>query len=82
MSIGQKLKAARWSLLLVIIAAALVAGYWSWANSGVQQPIAFLHNIITKGGAAVGKAPMMPPFAQLKEQEVNDVVAYIRSLAK
>ena len=43
---------------------------------------AFLHNIITKGGAAVGKAPMMPPFAQLKEQDVNDVIAYIRSLAK
>jgi mono/diheme cytochrome c family protein len=42
----------------------------------------FLHNIITKGGAAVGKAPMMPPFAQLKPQEVDDVVAYIRSLAK
>ncbi|MGE5306546.1 MAG: c-type cytochrome [Alphaproteobacteria bacterium] len=44
---------------------------------------AFLHNIITKGGAAVGKAPMMPPFgSQLKEQDVNDVIAYIRSLAK
>jgi mono/diheme cytochrome c family protein len=42
----------------------------------------FLHNIITKGGAAVGKAPMMPPFGQLKPQDVDDVVAYIRSLAK
>jgi mono/diheme cytochrome c family protein len=44
---------------------------------------AYLHNIITKGGAAVGKAPLMPSFSsQLKEQDINDVVAYIRSLAK
>ena len=44
---------------------------------------AYLHNIISKGGAAVGKAPLMPPFSsQLKEQDINDVVAYIRSLAK
>jgi mono/diheme cytochrome c family protein len=42
----------------------------------------YLHNIIAKGGSAVGKAPMMPPFAQLKQQEVDDVVAYIRSLAR
>lgn len=44
MTIGQKLKAARWwPLVLVIIVAALVACYWSWADSGVQQPIAFPH---------------------------------------
>jgi mono/diheme cytochrome c family protein len=43
---------------------------------------AYLHNIISKGGAAVGKAPMMPPATQLKPQDVDDVVAYIRSLAK
>ena len=42
----------------------------------------YLHNVITKGGPAVGKAPMMPPFGQLKPQDVDDVVAYIRSLAK
>jgi mono/diheme cytochrome c family protein len=42
----------------------------------------YLHNVIIKGGAAVGKAPMMPPFGQLKPQDVDDVVAYIRSLAK
>ena len=42
----------------------------------------YLHNVIAKGGPAVGKAPMMPGFKQLKDQEVDDVVAYIRSLAK
>lgn len=43
---------------------------------------AYLHNVISKGGPAVGKAPVMPPFAQLKDQDVDDVIAYIRSLAK
>lgn len=43
----------------------------------------YLHDIIAKGGPAVGKAAMMPQFgSQLKEQDVNDVVAYIRSLAR
>lgn len=39
-------------------------------------------NVIVKGGAATGKSPLMPAFSQLKAQEVNDLVAYIRSLAK
>lgn len=44
---------------------------------------AFMTNIIAKGGAAVGKAPLMPPFAsQLNDQAIKDVTAYIRSLAK
>jgi mono/diheme cytochrome c family protein len=43
----------------------------------------YLTNIIGKGGAAVGKSPLMPPFSsQLKEQDIKDVIAYIRSLAK
>jgi mono/diheme cytochrome c family protein len=43
----------------------------------------YLTNIIGKGGAAVGKSPLMPSFnGQLKDQDIKDVIAYIRSLAK
>jgi len=42
----------------------------------------FLFEIISKGGQAVGKSPFMPAWGnQLKEQQVRDVIAYIRSLA-
>lgn len=42
-----------------------------------------LTNVVTKGGAAVGKSPLMPSFnGQLKDQDVKDLIAYIRSLAK
>ena len=41
-----------------------------------------LTNAIVKGGAANGKSPLMPGFTQLKDQEVKDLVAYIRSIAK
>ncbi len=44
---------------------------------------AALTNVIAKGGVAVGKSPIMPSFnTQLKDQDIKDVVAYIRSLAK
>jgi len=44
---------------------------------------ATLTNVIAKGGPAVGKSPLMPPFnGQLKDQDVKDVIAYVRSLAK
>ena len=43
---------------------------------------AALSNAIVKGGAATGKSPLMPAFGQLKDQEVKDLVAYIRSIAK
>lgn len=43
---------------------------------------AALTNAIVKGGAATGKSPLMPGFSQLKDQEVKDLVAYIRSVAK
>jgi mono/diheme cytochrome c family protein len=42
-----------------------------------------LIDVIKKGGAAVGKSPLMPPYgAALKDQDVQDVVAFIRSLVK
>ncbi len=40
-----------------------------------------LFEAIQKGGAAIGKSPLMPPFGdQLKEGQIRDLVAYLRSL--
>lgn len=42
----------------------------------------YLMKIISKGGPAVGKSPLMPPFGgSLKEQEIKDVISYLKSLA-
>jgi mono/diheme cytochrome c family protein len=43
----------------------------------------YLFDLIQKGGAAVGKSPLIPPFgSKLKDGEIRDVVAHIRNLAK
>lgn len=43
----------------------------------------YLFDLLQKGGAAVGKSPMMPPFgSKFKEGDIHDVIAYLRSLAK
>src|SRR3990172_5871143 len=43
----------------------------------------YLFDLIQKGGAAVGKSPLMPPFgAKLKDADIRDVIAYLRTLAK
>ena len=40
-------------------------------------------NVIKNGGPAVGKSPLMPPFgATLKDGDIANVIAYIRSLSK
>ena len=42
----------------------------------------FLLEIISKGGSGVGKSAMMPGWGgQLKESQVRDIVAYVRSMA-
>jgi len=42
-----------------------------------------LFKVIAKGGAAVGKAKTMPAYeGKLKEKEINDLVAFVRSLAQ
>lgn len=42
----------------------------------------FLLDIISKGGSAVGKSAMMPGWGgQLKENQLRDIVAYVRSIA-
>lgn len=41
-----------------------------------------LHRVIAEGGTAVGKSPLMAPWGgALGDQGVNDVVAFVRTLA-
>ena len=55
-------------------------------NDGVvmnQLPDKLLFEIISKGGQAVGKSPFMPGWGnQLREKQIRDVIAYVRSLAR
>ena len=40
-----------------------------------------LLKVIKNGGASIGKSPLMPPWgASLKDDQINDVIAYIRAL--
>ncbi len=42
-----------------------------------------LLTVIKKGGPAIGKSPLMPPFgASLKDDQVDDIAAYVRTLAQ
>ena len=42
-----------------------------------------IFDVIKKGGQAVGKSPLMPPWGgQLSDKEIQDLVAYIRTLAR
>jgi mono/diheme cytochrome c family protein len=37
--------------------------------------------VIKNGGASIGKSPLMPPWgASLKDDQIQDVIAYIRTL--
>ncbi len=48
-----------------------------------ELPDKFLVEIISKGGGAVGKSPMMPALGnQFTEAQLRDIIAYIRSLAE
>ena len=39
--------------------------------------------VIKKGGAAAGKSPLMPPFGgMLSDADVQNVIGYVRELAK
>jgi mono/diheme cytochrome c family protein len=40
-----------------------------------------LFRVIKQGGTAVGKSPIMPPQADLNDKQVQDVIAFVRSLA-
>jgi mono/diheme cytochrome c family protein len=43
---------------------------------------AHLMKVISKGGAAVGRSPLMPPWqGTLTPKQIRDVIAYLRTLA-
>lgn len=47
----------------------------SWRSDEYKQ------SLITKGGEAMGRSPYMPPFGQaLTEQQIGDLVAYLRTV--
>ena len=53
-------------------------------DASVMDPLEdeYLVKVITEGGPAVGKSSMMAPWGgSLSEQDILDVVAYIRTLA-
>jgi len=42
-----------------------------------------IFDVIKKGGPGVGKSPLMPPFGgSMKDDDIHNLVAFIRSLAK
>lgn len=43
----------------------------------------YLFKVIQGGGASVGKSPLMPPWGgALKEEDIQNVITYVRSLGK
>lgn len=69
---------------------------WDWTKKVAKPPIPvpdlakmapersdqFLFDVVKGGGEAVGQTRFMPPFGfQLSDQDVWDLVAYMRSLA-
>ena len=40
-----------------------------------------LFRVIKEGGPAVGKSPIMPPQFDLKDDQLNNIVAFLRTLA-
>ena len=43
----------------------------------------YLQNIITLGGSAMGKSPMMPPYGRvLSEDDIRAVIAFTRAIAQ
>jgi cytochrome c oxidase cbb3-type subunit 3 len=40
-----------------------------------------LFKVIKEGGASIGKSPLMPPWGpSLKDDQIKDVIAYVRTL--
>jgi mono/diheme cytochrome c family protein len=53
-------------------------------DGNVLNPLsdAFIRNVVTLGGSALGKSPMMPPWGNtLNEQEIRFVTTYMRAVA-
>ena len=48
-----------------------------------QESDTTLKNVISLGGSALGKSAMMPPYGRtLSEEEITDLIAYIRAIAQ
>jgi len=48
-----------------------------------KETDATLRNAIALGGSALGKSAMMPPYGRtLSEEEITDLIAYIRAIAQ
>lgn len=52
------------------------------ANFKVATDDDKMKGVIKSGGAAHGLSPLMPPHSDLNDSDLDDVVAYIRSLKK
>jgi len=51
------------------------------ARTAPKQSDQYLFDVVKGGGEAVGKTRFMPPFGfDLSDQEVRDIVAYMRAL--
>jgi mono/diheme cytochrome c family protein len=51
-------------------------------HDGKAGTDADLKSVITKGGAAFGGSPLMAPWGHLPEKDIDNVIAYIRTLKK
>ena len=40
-----------------------------------------LAKVIKNGGPAIGKSPIMPPNPDLNDQQIEDIIAFVRTLA-
>jgi mono/diheme cytochrome c family protein len=49
-------------------------------GDGTPGSDADLKNVIKKGAAAFGGSPLMAPWGHLPEQDIENVIAYVRSL--
>jgi mono/diheme cytochrome c family protein len=49
-------------------------------GDGAKGTDADLKNVITKGGMAFGGSPLMAPWPMLSDADVDNVIAFIRSL--
>jgi len=50
----------------------------AYMNQLAQEHLA---KVIKHGGPALGKSPIMPPSSDLGEQQIDDIIAFVRTLA-
>jgi len=50
----------------------------AYMNQLAQEHLA---KVIRNGGPAIGKSPIMPPSPDLNDQQIEDIIAFVRTLA-